>query len=240
MALALDRVRDPQGGADPGMRPAVSALRRLTLHDFRSYSRLRLEADPRPVVLTGPNGAGKTNLLEAISFLSPGRGLRRARLAEVDRIGGGPWTVSARIEGARGALDLATARVQDGERERRLVRIDGATASQPGDARREPERGLAHACDGPAVQRGRRRQTAFPRSAGAGRRSGPCRPVFELQPWPARARPAAPRRPPRAGLAGRPRGPDRGRGRRDRGGAARSGPRPRRRARRRAGLVAAA
>jgi len=132
MALALKRARGPQGGASPGPRPPVAALRRLTLHNFRSYSRLRLETDPRPVVLTGPNGAGKTNLLEAISFLSPGRGLRRARLAEVDRIGGGPWTVSARLEGARGALDLATGRLEEGERERRLVRIDGAPA--PGQA----------------------------------------------------------------------------------------------------------
>jgi DNA replication and repair protein RecF len=79
-------------------------------------------------VLTGPNGAGKTNLLEAISFLSPGRGLRGARLAEADRIGGGAWSVGARLETARGALDLATGRVQDGERERRLVRIDGVAA----------------------------------------------------------------------------------------------------------------
>ena len=114
MALALSLAREPQGGANPGLRPSASALRRLSLHDFRSYSRLRLEVDPRPVVLTGPNGAGKTNLLEAISFLSPGRGLRRARLAEADRIGGGAWSVSARLEGARGALDLATGRVQDG------------------------------------------------------------------------------------------------------------------------------
>ena len=129
MALALDPARGPRGGANPIRRPSLSAVRRLALNDFRSYSRLRLEVDPRPVVLTGPNGAGKTNLLEAISFLSPGRGLRRARLAEVDRIGGGPWSVTARLEGSRGAVDLATGRVQDGERERRLTRVDGAPAS---------------------------------------------------------------------------------------------------------------
>ena len=51
------------------------------LTDFRCYAHAALETDPRPVVLTGPNGAGKTNLLEALSFLAPGRGLRRARLA---------------------------------------------------------------------------------------------------------------------------------------------------------------
>ncbi|MGC2203926.1 MAG: AAA family ATPase, partial [Stellaceae bacterium] len=58
---------------------------RLVLTDFRNYREARLTLGTEPVVLTGPNGAGKTNLLEAISFLAPGRGLRRARLAEVDR-----------------------------------------------------------------------------------------------------------------------------------------------------------
>jgi len=53
------------------------AVRRLTLTDFRCYRHQRLEADGVPVVLTGPNGAGKTNLLEGLSFLVPGRGLRR-------------------------------------------------------------------------------------------------------------------------------------------------------------------
>ena len=58
--------------------PARLAVTRLTLTDFRLYAAARIAADERPVVLTGPNGAGKTNLLEAISFLAPGRGLRRA------------------------------------------------------------------------------------------------------------------------------------------------------------------
>ena len=64
------------------LRPAVL---RLALTDFRGYEAARLEVDQRPVVLTGANGAGKTNLLEAISFLAPGRGLRRAKLTEIDR-----------------------------------------------------------------------------------------------------------------------------------------------------------
>src|SRR5437763_4259903 len=71
---------------------------RLVLTDFRNYrsARLDLDAGPRglPVVLTGPNGAGKTNLLEAVSFLSPGRGLRRARLGEIDRRPWGPGPAS--------------------------------------------------------------------------------------------------------------------------------------------------
>jgi DNA replication and repair protein RecF len=118
MALALDRrVR----------QAARLALRRLALVDFRGYAGLRLEIDPRPVVLTGPNGAGKTNLLEAISFLAPGRGLRRARLGEIDRIGGaGPWSIKARIEADPGAVDIRTGRASAGDRERRTVQIDGS------------------------------------------------------------------------------------------------------------------
>ena len=57
-------------------KTAKWAVRRLTLTDFRNYSALRLDLDPCPVVLTGANGAGKTNLLEALSYLAPGQGLR--------------------------------------------------------------------------------------------------------------------------------------------------------------------
>src|SRR5919202_1663252 len=65
--------------------PGRAALTALKLWNFRNYEALRLDLDARPVVLFGPNGAGKTNLLEAVSFLAPGRGLRRAMLAEVAR-----------------------------------------------------------------------------------------------------------------------------------------------------------
>ena len=68
-----------------GAAPAFLAVRQLRLTDFRNYRQLRLDCDTAPVVLVGPNGAGKTNLLEALSFLVPGRGLRRARLDEVAR-----------------------------------------------------------------------------------------------------------------------------------------------------------
>ena len=61
----------------------AAALRRLTLTNFRSYHAASLDIGANLVVLTGPNGAGKTNLIEAISFLMPGRGLRRATLEEV-------------------------------------------------------------------------------------------------------------------------------------------------------------
>ncbi len=70
-------------------------LARLSLSEFRCYAHVDIETDGRPVVLTGPNGAGKTNLLEAISFLAPGRGLRRAKLSEVDRRGTGGKQLAA-------------------------------------------------------------------------------------------------------------------------------------------------
>ncbi|HEX2647167.1 MAG TPA: AAA family ATPase, partial [Candidatus Dormibacteraeota bacterium] len=74
------------GFAALGARVAVT---RLVLTDFRNYRHARLDLEAEPVVLTGPNGAGKTNLLEAISLLSPGRGLRNARLGDIDRRNGG-------------------------------------------------------------------------------------------------------------------------------------------------------
>ncbi|WP_207485635.1 DNA replication/repair protein RecF [Arenibaculum pallidiluteum] len=106
------------------------AVTRLTLSQFRCYESARLHLDARPVVLTGPNGAGKTNLLEAVSFLAPGRGLRRARLSEVERLGapaGQGWAVAAQVTTPFGEVDIGTGRdAAAGERsERRLVRIDG-------------------------------------------------------------------------------------------------------------------
>src|SRR5690606_11029313 len=105
-----------------------TAVTRLTLHEFRSYRHLRLETDTRPVVLTGPNGAGKTNLLEALSLLAPGRGLRRARLGEMQRRGASaPWAVAARVATPADETAVGTGLSGDGG-ERRTVRIDGATA----------------------------------------------------------------------------------------------------------------
>ena len=63
-----------------------SGVTRLTLTDFRNYQNLRLDVEPIPIILTGENGAGKTNILEALSFLTPGRGLRSAKLADIKRI----------------------------------------------------------------------------------------------------------------------------------------------------------
>ena len=58
-----------------GAAPALLAVRQIRLTDFRNYRQLRLDCGMEPVVLVGENGAGKTNLLEALSFLAPGRGL---------------------------------------------------------------------------------------------------------------------------------------------------------------------
>ena len=94
----------------------------LVLTDFRCFARVALVLDARPVVLTGPNGAGKTNVLEALSLLTPGPGLRGARLAELRRRSA---RVAAAVETPRGAVDIGTGQA-DGESEnRRVVRIDG-------------------------------------------------------------------------------------------------------------------
>ena len=90
------------------------AVVRLGLRDFRNYARLALETGGGPVVLHGPNGAGKTNLLEAVSLLAPGRGLRQARLPDLDRSGGGPWSATALVEGRHGPVEAWTGRDPDG------------------------------------------------------------------------------------------------------------------------------
>lgn len=123
--------RSGDGSADAG--PWL-ALTRLDVREFRCYAQARLELDRRPVVLTGPNGAGKTNLLEAVSFLAPGRGLRRATLAEVRRHAAPPeavWAVSGRLESpglAGGAVQIGTGQDAEGSG-RRIVRIDGTAVS---------------------------------------------------------------------------------------------------------------
>ena len=104
------------------------AVKRLSLTSFRNYAEIRVDLDGRIVVLTGPNGAGKTNLLEAVSLLTPGRGLRGARLEELapHQSADAAWAVAARLETENGPVDLGTG-VSPGE-ERRQVRIDGRQA----------------------------------------------------------------------------------------------------------------
>ena len=101
------------------------ALARLSLSDFRSYADAMLAPGPGLVVLTGDNGAGKTNLLEAVSLLAPGRGLRGAALGEMARQGGpGGFAVAARL----GEDDIGTGTTAAAP-DRRQVRINGAQAS---------------------------------------------------------------------------------------------------------------
>jgi len=98
---------------------------RLSLIDFRSYGDAVLTPGSGLVVLTGENGAGKTNVLEAVSLLSPGRGLRGASLGEMARRGGGGgFAVAARL----GDVELGTGATAAAP-ERRQVRINGAPAS---------------------------------------------------------------------------------------------------------------
>ena len=101
-----------------------ATLRRLTLSNFRNYHAATLEAGATSIVLYGPNGAGKTNLIEAISFLAPGRGLRRATLDEVAfREGDGSWAVAAEVEGALGLVTLGTGIERPAEEGATLARI---------------------------------------------------------------------------------------------------------------------
>jgi DNA replication and repair protein RecF len=111
--------------------PSRTFLSALKLSSFRNYASLSLALDERSIVLVGPNGAGKTNLLEAVSFLSPGRGLRRAVLEDVARRpGDGSWAVAATVQNASDAVDIGTgvALGDDGPENRRAIRINHAPA----------------------------------------------------------------------------------------------------------------
>ncbi len=107
-------------------RPKV---RRLLLADFRSYEALDLKVDGDLIVLVGENGAGKTNILEAISLLTPGRGLRRADLADCAREGGGGgWAVSVELEDEDHRVQLGSGRdnADSSQPQSRKCRIDRA------------------------------------------------------------------------------------------------------------------
>ena len=138
----VDRASGPRSGAASRQTDRI-AVRRVRLTDFRCYQTLALDLDQRPVVLAGPNGAGKTNLLEAISFLVPGRGLRRARLTDVARREAEEaltyphavpraWAVAATVDDGTAVFDIGTGLAPEagvpGGPGRRTVRIDGAPA----------------------------------------------------------------------------------------------------------------
>ncbi len=110
-----------------------SSIHTLLLTDFRSYAREELRLGGRSAFFHGPNGAGKTNLLEAVSLLSPGRGLRGAALNEMGRRAAGEphgraWAVSALIGSDESEIRLGTGTEAPGAA-RRTVRIDGEAAT---------------------------------------------------------------------------------------------------------------
>ncbi|MER9003207.1 DNA replication/repair protein RecF [Mesorhizobium sp. M0862] len=111
--------------------PEQNHISKLTLTNFRNYAALSIGFSPGAVVFSGDNGAGKTNLLEAISLLTPGRGLRRAPYVDVAREGGdGGFALHARLDGPEGQVEIGTG-ITGGEAAGeggRKVRINGAPA----------------------------------------------------------------------------------------------------------------
>jgi len=108
-------------------------IRRLRLGNFRNYPEASVVFDGRHVVLVGDNGAGKTNLMEAISFLSPGRGMRRAAYADIASAGSGEgFTVFSALAGMAGPVEIGTG-FDPGEAGARRLRINGAPARSADD-----------------------------------------------------------------------------------------------------------
>ncbi|UWU16494.1 DNA replication/repair protein RecF [Rhizobium sullae] len=118
--------RRPESGYS---MPHKVSLSRLKLTDFRNYTAASLVLDERHVVLTGNNGAGKTNLMEAVSFLSPGRGLRRATYSDVTRVGASSgFSVFAELNGMEGQVEIGTGTDISDENTGRKLRINGTPA----------------------------------------------------------------------------------------------------------------
>jgi DNA replication and repair protein RecF len=117
---------DAQAETTPRTALWVQSLR---LTNFRNYTRLALEVGPEPIVLVGPNGAGKTNLMEAVSLLAAGQGLRRSAFSEIARAGGtGDWAVAAKLNTCEGPLDVGTGLLPTNAgnpRAGRIVKVNG-------------------------------------------------------------------------------------------------------------------
>ena len=129
-----------------------SGVTRLTLTDFRNYAFLRINPELRPIIITGENGSGKTNILEAVSFLTPGRGMRSAKLSDIRRFtpaviengytpSNSSWAVSANVSKNGEYFEIGTAvenilREDDDENNiynKRSVKIDGQKISSQGE-----------------------------------------------------------------------------------------------------------
>ena len=137
----MDDATSRPGDAFAAASGCALAVTHARLTNFRSYGCAELRVEAAPVVLTGPNGAGKTNLLEAISLLSPGRGLRGAKLSALQRrapadrtasengMGEALWAVSATIARAGGCWDIGTGLLpSEGTSARRTLHLNGAPA----------------------------------------------------------------------------------------------------------------
>jgi len=108
-----------------------NSITSLSLHHFRNYDSLRIEINKPLIVLTGRNGAGKTNILEALSLLTPGRGLRRARLSEIDNLlHQKPWAIVAQAYGRKNEVQIGTGRMEEEGVDKRLIKIDGKPQPQ--------------------------------------------------------------------------------------------------------------
>jgi DNA replication and repair protein RecF len=119
-------------------RESRLSVARLSLTNFRSYASVEIATGAAPVVLAGANGAGKTNLLDAISLLSPGRGLRGAKLSEHTRRGPSAmsealWAVAATVSRSGESYEIGTGLVSTQGSERRQVRMNGAAAQNSAD-----------------------------------------------------------------------------------------------------------
>lgn len=128
--------RDDGTAAASSPEPAQPRLwvERLRLTNFRNYTSVGFAVGPEPVVLTGPNGSGKTNLLEAVSLLTAGQGLRRSPFPELARVGSPDWAVAATMRTPLGPIDIGTGLrgTPSGTRTGRIVRIDGEDQSGSG------------------------------------------------------------------------------------------------------------
>lgn len=150
----------PAGRSNPG-----PSIRSLTVREFRSWKNISLKTDPGPVVLTGANGAGKTNLLEAVSFLAPGRGFTGAKYEDLYRRGAeGPWTVVADVVTGGTTVRIGTGAAGEGATRGRLVRIDGENRKSPSAlAEIVPMIWLTPAMDGLFRESAHRRRRFFDR-----------------------------------------------------------------------------
>jgi DNA replication and repair protein RecF len=137
----LTAAPDTRLSGGPIAIPAKLAVTRLTVANFRSYAAAELNTAGAAVVLAGPNGAGKTNLLDAISLLAPGRGLRGAKLAEHTRKGPATpsdalWAVAATVKRGETDYEIGTGLSEQspgrpgggGRQDKRLVRLNGVEA----------------------------------------------------------------------------------------------------------------